>query len=78
MKLPINFYLRDDVVQISRDLLGKYLFTRGKERIITGGMITETEAYAGVNDLHVHSAPEDKPVSTALEASDPLPEAFKA
>jgi 3-methyladenine DNA glycosylase Mpg len=25
MKLPASFYLRTDVVQISKDLLGKYL-----------------------------------------------------
>lgn len=53
-KLPNSFYVRKDVVRIARDLLGKYLFTRidGK---LTGGMITETEAYAGPIDRASHA-----------------------
>ncbi len=48
------FYQRSDVVQISRELLGKYLFTDiDGER--AGGMIVETEAYAHVNDRACHS-----------------------
>jgi DNA-3-methyladenine glycosylase len=44
MKLPLSFYEREDVLQICRDLLGKYLMTDidGK---VTGGLITEAEAY---------------------------------
>ncbi len=54
MKLEKDFYLREDVVQISRDLLGKYLFTKidGKT---TAGIITETEAYAGEIDKASHA-----------------------
>lgn len=53
-KLSRDFYLRDDVVQISKDLLGKYLFTDidGK---LTAGIITETEAYAGAIDKASHA-----------------------
>lgn len=53
-KLSRDFYLRDDVVQISKDLLGKYLFTdiNGK---LTAGIITETEAYAGAIDKASHA-----------------------
>lgn len=45
MKLDESFYLRDDVVEIARELLGKALFTnvRGKK---SGGIIVETEAYS--------------------------------
>lgn len=54
MKLDRDFYLRDDVVQISRELLGKVLCTRlGGE--LTSGMITETEAYRGRNDKACHA-----------------------
>jgi DNA-3-methyladenine glycosylase len=53
-KLPLNFYEREDVVQISKDLLGKYLFTN-IDGEITGGIITETEAYAGAIDKASHA-----------------------
>lgn len=53
-KLPVSFYTRPDVVQISRELLGKYLLTEiGGVR--TGGKIVETEAYSGRNDKACHS-----------------------
>jgi DNA-3-methyladenine glycosylase len=54
MKLPQSFYERDDVVNISKELMGKYLFTNidGK---ITGGYIVETEAYNGIVDRASHA-----------------------
>ena len=54
MILPKQFYIRNDVVQIARDLLGKYLFTLFDDKL-TGGFITETEAYAGVIDKASHA-----------------------
>jgi DNA-3-methyladenine glycosylase len=54
MKLEKDFYLREDVVQISKDLLGKYLFTKINGKI-TAGIITETEAYAGEIDKASHA-----------------------
>jgi DNA-3-methyladenine glycosylase len=54
MKLTKDFYLRDDVVQISKELLGKYLYTK-IDGILTAGIITETEAYAGVIDKASHA-----------------------
>lgn len=45
MKLERDFYQRDDVVKISRDLLGKVLVTR-VGGILTSGIIVETEAYS--------------------------------
>lgn len=53
-KLDKNFYLREDVVQIARDLLGKYLFTNFNGNK-TGGIITETEAYNGIIDRASHA-----------------------
>lgn len=54
MKLPESFYHRSDVVAISRELLGKYLFTC-IDNELTGGYIVETEAYNGIIDRASHS-----------------------
>ena len=45
MKLDESFYLRDNVVRIAKDLLGKVLLTT-VGRKITAGIIVETEAYS--------------------------------
>lgn len=52
--LPKSFYQRPDVVLIAQELLGKTIFScfDGK---LTGGIITETEAYAGVTDKASHA-----------------------
>lgn len=42
------------MVEIARDLLGKTLFTN-IDGELTGGIITETEAYAGVHDRASHA-----------------------
>jgi DNA-3-methyladenine glycosylase len=52
--LPRSYYLRDDVVLMARDLLGKVLLTR-KEGSLTSGIISETEAYKGIVDRASHS-----------------------
>lgn len=54
MKLKRDFYTRTNVVKISMDLLGKVLFTK-INGVITAGIITETEAYAGVTDKASHA-----------------------
>ena len=54
MKLERSFYTRQDVVQIARDLIGKYIFTNF-DGGITGGIIIETEAYEGVTDRASHA-----------------------
>jgi DNA-3-methyladenine glycosylase len=54
-KIDKSFYLGEDVIQIARDLLGKYLFTRMDHEGITGGIIVETEAYAGITDKASHA-----------------------
>lgn len=53
-KLKKDFYVREDVVQIAKDLLGKYLFTMIEGKL-TAGIITETEAYAGITDKASHA-----------------------
>lgn len=54
MKLERSFYTRQDVVQIARDLIGKYIFTHFDGQV-TGGIIIETEAYEGVTDRASHA-----------------------
>ena len=54
LKLPRQYYLHDDVVAISRDLLGKVLCTR-LNGCTTKAQIIETEAYAGVTDKASHA-----------------------
>ncbi len=53
-KLPESFYLRPDVVEVARDLIGKCLFTN-IDGIITAAKIVETEAYCGRNDRACHA-----------------------
>lgn len=54
MKVPLEFYVREDVVRISRELLGKVLCTK-LDGHVTKAVITETEAYAGVSDKASHA-----------------------
>ena len=49
-----KFYTRNDVVQLAYELLGKILYTSFNDEI-TAGIITETEAYAGVIDKASHA-----------------------
>jgi DNA-3-methyladenine glycosylase len=53
--LPLSFYLRNDVVQIAKDLLGKILVTNWNGEK-TSGRIVETEAYEGEIDLASHAS----------------------
>jgi DNA-3-methyladenine glycosylase len=53
-RLDAAFYRRTDVVQVAKDLLGKYLVTGVDDRR-TVGMITETEAYRGPDDRACHA-----------------------
>ena len=54
MKLSHDFYLRDDVVAISHELLGKVLCTDINGEL-SKVIISETEAYAGVSDKASHA-----------------------
>lgn len=53
--IPHDFYIQDDVVWLARQLIGKYLLTKMYENKITGGIICETEAYAGISDKASHA-----------------------
>jgi DNA-3-methyladenine glycosylase len=52
--LKASYYLNPDVVSLAKDLIGKTLCTR-INGLLTGGIITETEAYAGVIDKASHA-----------------------
>jgi DNA-3-methyladenine glycosylase len=52
--LPKSFYTRTDVVQISKELLGKLLVTNFEGQH-TSGIIVETEAYRGPDDKACHA-----------------------
>lgn len=54
-KLNKSFYLSDSVVELAKALLGKFICTNISGRGITSGMITETEAYAGITDRASHA-----------------------
>lgn len=53
-KLNRSFYLREDVVQVAKDLLGKVLFSN-INGVVTAGKIVETEAYCGRGDKACHA-----------------------
>ncbi len=53
-KLDRSFYERSDVVEVAKDLLGKFLITNF-QRQPSVGMIVETEAYCGRNDKACHA-----------------------
>jgi len=53
-KLNLSFYLKQNVLEISKQLLGKILVTNFNNTL-TSGIIVETEAYAGVDDKASHA-----------------------
>lgn len=52
--LNADYYQNPDVVFLAKDLIGKTLCTRINNQL-TGGVITETEAYAGISDKASHA-----------------------
>lgn len=52
--IPALYYQNENVVAIARDLLGKVITTHIQGQL-TSGIITETEAYAGVVDKASHA-----------------------
>jgi DNA-3-methyladenine glycosylase len=52
--LSLDFYQKEDVLEIGQSLLGKILCTRVKG-ILTAGMIVETESYQGASDRACHA-----------------------
>jgi DNA-3-methyladenine glycosylase len=53
-RIAKEFYLREDVVLIARELLGKILISFTSQQY-TAGIITETEAYNGIIDKASHA-----------------------
>ncbi|MGE4539919.1 MAG: DNA-3-methyladenine glycosylase [Bacteroidales bacterium] len=49
-----SFFLRDDVVAIARDLIGKIILVED-QKTVKAGIIAETEAYAGETDRASHA-----------------------
>jgi DNA-3-methyladenine glycosylase len=54
-KLPLSFYIKNDVLKIATDLLGKVLVTNWNDEY-TSGRIVETEAYSGETDKASHAS----------------------
>lgn len=54
MRLSSDYYLQPDIVAIAEDLVGKILVTHLNNQLCRG-LITETEAYAGVTDRASHA-----------------------
>ena len=54
-KLPREFYLRPDVLTVSKDLLGKLLVVPGPAGERISGKIVEVEAYRGPEDRASHA-----------------------
>lgn len=54
-KIKREFYLREDTLQIARELLGKILVVLTDEGKRVAGMIVEAEAYLGAIDKACHS-----------------------
>ena len=54
-KFSPAFYLQKDVCNIARNLLGCSVFSQIDGSPVTGGIIVETEAYAGITDRASHA-----------------------
>ena len=52
--LKESFYLNKNIIDVSKNLLGKVLITN-INNTITSGIIVETEAYAGIDDKASHA-----------------------
>ncbi len=52
--LPLDYYRKKNVVDLSKKLLNKFVYTN-VDGNITSGRIIETEAYAGINDKACHA-----------------------
>ncbi len=64
-KLGPEFFKRQDVTHVARELLGKRLLTNINNQL-TGGLISETEAYDGAIDRASHAWPNKQTLRTAV------------
>lgn len=53
-KISVDYYLDNDIVRLAKSFIGKVLYTQ-IDNIISGGIITETEAYRGPDDRASHA-----------------------
>lgn len=53
-KIDRSFYLQPNVVAVAKALIGKVVFTNWAG-VVTAGIISETEAYNGINDKASHA-----------------------
>ncbi len=53
-KIQKSFYVREEVIRIAQELLGKIVVTNF-DKVTTAARIVETEAYAGVTDKASHA-----------------------
>jgi DNA-3-methyladenine glycosylase len=68
--LPTSFYNNPDVVDVSKQLLGKLICTNVNSQF-TSGIITETEAYCGRNDKACHANNGKRTPRTEVMFGDP-------
>ncbi len=54
MKLTQTYFQQTDVVHLAKDLIGKVIYTHIDQKLCSG-IISETEAYAGVGDKACHA-----------------------
>lgn len=54
MKVKKSYFLEEDVVFLAEDMLGRVLVTKIGNKL-TAGIITETEAYDGIEDKACHA-----------------------
>jgi DNA-3-methyladenine glycosylase len=54
-KLPRDFYTRSNVLQVTRELLGKLLVVKAADGSRVSGLIVEAEAYRGPKDRASHA-----------------------
>ena len=54
MKIPQTYYQQPSVVELAKNLIGKKLYSNAGGEL-SSGIITETEAYAGVTDRGSHA-----------------------
>ena len=53
-KIPTSYFQSNNVVQLAEDIIGLELFTN-INGVLTSGIVTETEAYAGQGDKACHA-----------------------
>jgi DNA-3-methyladenine glycosylase len=63
-KLPRDFYLQPDTLQLAQNLLGKLIVVPTETGKRVSGMIVETEAYLGEIDKAAHSYKIAEPLET--------------